>query len=88
MRDNLVSMHFSEKIALAMGLWVTFVLIISFNSGLEVFLTLILIGVLIIREITDSFTAVKSKERTDLFVYAFTVVFAIIVVRRIWEILD
>lgn len=73
---------------LAMIVWVLFALVLSIGSGLEVFLTLILIGVLIIRELTDSFTPVRVKERVDFFIYAFLVVFAIIVVRRVWEILS
>ena len=80
-------MQLSEKIALAMTVWVLFALVLAMSSGLEVFLTLILIGVLIIRELTDSFTPVRVKERVDFFIYAFLVVFAIIVVRRVWEIL-
>ena len=87
MRVHLVPMQLSEKIVLAMIVWVTFALILSFNSGIEVFLTLILIGVLVVRELTDSFTPVKTKERIDFFIYTFLVVFAIIVVRRVWEIL-
>ena len=70
-----------------MIVWVLFALVLSIGSGLEVFLTLILIGVLIIRELTDSFTPVRVKERVDFFIYAFLVVFAIIVVRRVWGIL-
>jgi hypothetical protein len=77
----------SEKIALAMTVWVLFALVLAMSSGLEVFLTLILIGVLVIRELTDSFTPVKVKERMDFFIYAFLIVFAVIVVRRVWEIL-
>jgi len=77
----------SEKIALAMTVWVLFALVLAMSSGLEVFLTLILIGVLVIRELTDSFTPVKVKERVDFFIYAFLIVFAVIVVRRVWEIL-
>ncbi|HIJ16195.1 MAG TPA: hypothetical protein HA364_00230 [Thermoplasmata archaeon] len=87
MRVHLVPMQLSEKIVFAMIVWVTFALILAFNSGIEVFLTLILIGVLVVRELTDSFTPVKTKERIDFFIYTFLVVFAIIVVRRVWEIL-
>lgn len=81
------STQLSEKIALGMALWVVFALVLAMSSGLEVFLTLILIGVLIIRELTDSFTPVRIKERMDFFIYTFLVVFAIIVIRRVWEIL-
>lgn len=80
-------MQLSEKIVLAMMIWVSFALVLSLNSGLEVFLTLILIGVLVIRELSDSFTPVRIKERMDFFIYTFLVVFAIIVIRRVWEIL-
>jgi hypothetical protein len=78
----------SEKIALAMIAWVLFSLVLALSSGLEVLLILILIGVLIIRELTDSFTPVRTKDRVDYFIYAFLLVFAIIVVRRVWEILS
>jgi len=80
-------LQLSEKIVLAMMIWVSFALVLSLNSGLEVFLTLILIGVLVIRELSDSFTPVRIKERMDFFIYTFLVVFAIIVIRRVWEIL-
>lgn len=81
-------LQLSEKIVLAMMVWVAFALVLSVGSGLEVFLTLILIGVLIVRELTDSFTPLRLKERMDFFIYTFLVVFAIIVVRRVWEILS
>ncbi|MCJ7562092.1 MAG: hypothetical protein MUO84_03665 [Thermoplasmata archaeon] len=81
-------MQLSEKIALAMLIWVFFALVLSMGAGLEVFLTLILIGVLVIRELTDSFTPLHLKDRIDFFIYTFLVVFAIIVVRRVWEILS
>ena len=40
------------------------------------------------RELTDSFTPMKTKNRVDFFIYAFLLVFAVIVIRRIWEILS
>ncbi|HUS56995.1 MAG TPA: hypothetical protein VMY17_03145 [Thermoplasmata archaeon] len=82
------SLQLSEKIVLAMFAWVVFALLLALNAGVEVLLTLILIGVLIIRELTDSFTPVRVRERVDFFIYTFLVVFAIIVVRRVWEILS
>lgn len=82
------SLQLSEKIVLAMAAWVVFALLLALSAGIEVLLTLILIGVLIIRELTDSFTPVRVRERVDFFIYTFLVVFAIIVVRRVWEILS
>ena len=80
-------MELSEKITLALIAWVLLALVLALNSGLEVLLTLILIGVLVIRELTDSFTPLHLRERIDFFIYTFLIVFAIIVVRRVWEIL-
>lgn len=80
-------MRLSEKITLALIVWVMFALLLALRSGLEVLLTLILIGVLVIRELTDSFTPIHLRERVDYFIYTFLIVFAIIVVRRVWEIL-
>lgn len=87
MRVYLIPMQLPEKMVLATLVWVAFALAISINSGLEVFLTLILIGVLVVRELADSFTTVRVKERIDFIIYAFLFVFAVIVVRRVWEIL-
>jgi hypothetical protein len=80
-------MELSEKITLALIAWVLLALVLALNSGLEVLLTLILIGVLVIRELTDSVTPLHLRERIDFFIYTFLIVFAIIVVRRVWEIL-
>ncbi|HJX04699.1 MAG TPA: hypothetical protein VJ489_02660 [Thermoplasmata archaeon] len=77
----------SNWILLSMVVCVFFALVLSLGSGIEVFLTLILIGVLVVRELMDSFTPIKIKERVDLFIYAFLAAFAVIVTRRVWEIL-
>jgi hypothetical protein len=82
-----IEARLSEKIVLAMLIWVAFALLLAGNAGLAVFPTFILIGVLVVRELTDSFTPVHIKERVDFFIYSFLIVFAIIVVRRVWEIL-
>ncbi len=82
-----IEARLSEKIGLAMLIWVAFALLLAGNAGLAVFPTFILIGVLVIRELTDSYTPVHIKERVDFFIYAFLIVFAIIVVRRVREIL-
>lgn len=74
-------MQLSEKIVLPMIVWVLLFFVLALSSGLEVLLILILIGVLIIRELTDSFTPIRTKDRVDYFIYASLTVFAIIIIK-------
>ncbi len=77
-------MLLSQKIMLAMVIWTVASTVISSGSDFEVFFTLEVIGLLIIREFVDSFATVDIKERLDLFIYAGLFVFVIIVLRRVW----
>jgi multisubunit Na+/H+ antiporter MnhG subunit len=82
-----IQARLSEKIGLAMLIWVAFALLLAGDAGLAVFPTFILIGVLVIHELSDSFTPVHIKERADFFIYAILIVFAVIFVISVWEIL-
>lgn len=77
-------MLLSQKIMLSMIIWTIASTLISSGSDFEVFFTLEVIGLLIIREFVDSFATVEIKERLDLFIYAGLFVFVVIVLRRIW----
>jgi len=79
-----IEMLLSHKIMLTMVIWTTASAVISSGSDFEVFFTLEVIGLLIIREFVDSFATVEIKERLDLFIYAGLFVFVVIVLRRIW----
>lgn len=76
-------MLLSEKLVIAVAGWVLFAYLLSWNSLLEVFVVLILIGVLIIRELTDSFTFAYIKERINLFINVGIVIFTLIVIYHI-----
>ncbi len=77
-------MLLSHKILLSMMIWTIASTILSSGSDFEVFFTLEVIGLLIIREFVDSFATIEIKERLDLFIYAGLFVFVVIVLRRIW----
>ena len=77
-------MLLSHKIMLSMMIWTIASTIISSGSDFEVFFTLEVIGLLIIREFVDSFATTDVKERLDLFIYAGLFVFVVIVLRRVW----
>jgi len=81
-------MLLSEKITVFIGLWILFVMIITGEGNLEIFFILIFIGVLIIRELSDIFTTTDLKQRMNLFIYLFLMVFILIVAKKIISILS
>ena len=76
-------MLLSEKLTFVMILLTIIFLVISGDSGLEVFVVLILIGVLILRELTESFASNDLKDRMNFFIYTGLIIFVVIVARKI-----
>ena len=81
-------MLLSEKITLIMLFMTIIFLIITVGSGLEVFVVLILIGVLILRELTESFAPNDFKDRINFFIYTGLVIFTVIVVNKVIDVLE
>ncbi|MCK4349177.1 MAG: hypothetical protein KAW47_11240 [Thermoplasmatales archaeon] len=77
----------SEKITLVIAGWILLVLFITGDANLEIFFILIFIGVLIVRELTDVFTTVNLKDRMNIFIYLFILVFIVIVGKKIISVL-
>lgn len=73
----------AEKITIFIVVWIMVVLFITGDAGLEVFLILILVGMLIAREFTDRFTTVHLKNRMNIFIYVLIIVFIVLVGSRI-----
>ena len=80
-------MFMSEKITLIIAGWIILVLFITGDSNLEIFFILIFIGVLIVRELTDVFTTINLKDRMNIFIYLFILVFILIVGKKIISVL-
>ncbi|MBU0497711.1 MAG: hypothetical protein KKC68_08880 [Candidatus Thermoplasmatota archaeon] len=80
-------MLMSEKLTLIITLWILLVLLITGTSNLEIFFILIFIGVLIVRELSDVFTTTNLKDRMNLFIYFFIIIFMVIVGQKILSIL-
>ncbi len=80
-------MFMSEKITLIIAGWILLVLFITGDSNLEIFFILIFIGVLIVRELTDVFTTINLKDRMNIFIYLFILVFILIVGKKIISVL-
>ena len=77
----------SEKITLAIAVWILVALIITGDKDLEIFFVLIFIGILIARELMNVFTTTILKDRMNIFIYLFLIIFIIIVGKKIITIL-
>lgn len=74
----------SHKIFLSMLVWTIVSVAISITAGIEVLATLELIGLLVIRELTDGFLTREIRQRMDVFIYAGLMLFVVVVLRRVW----
>lgn len=81
-------MLISEKVFLGMLIWTIVSVLISISAGIEVLLTLEVIGLLVARELTDSLLTRELRDRMDFFIYAGLFLFMVVVVRRIWLVLS
>jgi hypothetical protein len=78
----------SYKIFISMLVWTVISILISLSAGIEVLATLELIGLLVIRELTDGFLTNETRQRMDFFIYAGLVLFVVVVLRRVWLVLS
>lgn len=77
----------SEKISLIIAAWILLALFLTGAGNLEIFIIITFIGVLIIRELTDIFTTTNLKDRMNIFIYLFIIVFIVIVGKKVINIL-
>lgn len=78
----------SHKVFLSVFVWTIIAVLIALSAGVEVLVTLLLIGLLIVRELTDGFLTAELRRRMDLFIYAGLVLFVVVVLRRVWLVLS
>ncbi len=81
-------MLISHKVFLSVFVWTIIAVLIALSAGVEVLVTLLLIGLLIVRELTDGFLTSELRRRMDLFIYAGLVLFVVVVLRRVWLVLS
>jgi hypothetical protein len=78
----------SHKIFISMLVWTIISILISLSAGIEVLATLELIGLLVIRELTDGFLTNETRQRMDFFIYAGLLLFVVVVLRRVWLVIS
>jgi len=72
-----------EKITIFVAVWTIIMLFVSGDYGLEIFIILIFIGLLIAKELTDRFTTLQIKRRMNIFILIFLLFFITAVGRKI-----
>ncbi len=81
-------MHVSQKLAISMTIWTAVVLTLIGDRSVELFVILILIGLLISRELSSIYIRRSIADRLDIFIQVGIVIFIGIVMRRILSILE
>lgn len=76
-------MLISKKLTLIVALWTIFALFITGDTNLEIFLILLLIGFVVIREFSDRFITTNLKQKLNIFILGFLIVFVVIIVEKI-----
>ena len=74
------------QITLVISVWMLVMFLITGMSGtanLEIFFILVLIGFLIVKEITYEFTAAHLKNRMNVFIFLFLIAFIVLIAKKI-----
>ncbi len=80
-------MLLSEKLTLILILMTIIIIVISGDITLEVFFIIILIGILILRELIETFAPNDLKDRTNFVIYIGIIIFIVIIVNRVINVL-
>jgi len=78
----------SQKVFVGLAVWTVFSVLVSISAGLEVLLTLELIGLLIAVELTSGLLSKELRNRMEYFIYTGLLLFVVVVLRRVWLILS
>jgi len=79
---------FSQKLAGSMALWSVIALVLVGSSNLELYGIFLLIGLLICRELSTSYTKPEVGDRMDIMIYVGVLFFIVVVARNILSILE
>lgn len=70
-------------ITLALSIWILLIFFVTGSGRLETFFILIILGVLMTKELTDEFTAAYLKNRLNILILVFLILFIVIMGERI-----
>ena len=76
------------QITLIMTTWVLVMFFITGDARLEMFFILIVLGVLMVKELTDEFTTVHLRNRMSVLIFGFLIIFFTIMIQKIINFLN
>ena len=77
-----------QKIVLSMIIWVLLIFVMTINTSLEIYIILISLGIVIIKELSDEFTTSAFKFRMNFFFLIGIILFMITISQKILTILN
>ncbi len=81
-------MEISQKLAISITIWTVLILVLIGGQNTELFVIMILIGLLIARELSSVYIRPSIADRLDAFIQVGIVIFVGVVMRRILSILE
>jgi len=81
-------MEISQKLAISITIWTVLILALIGGQNTELFVIMILIGLLITRELSSIYIRPSIADRLDAFIQVGIVIFVGVVMRRILSILE
>jgi len=78
----------SEKITLVITAWILVLFFITGVEDLEIFFTLIFIGILVAKILSDLYASKKFNLRMNLVIFVFLIIYVVIIAQDIINILN
>lgn len=72
----------SEKIAITFILWIIFIYLLTGVNDIDIFLIFLFLGILLIKVLFDNLFPVQLRQKINIFIIAFLLIFIIIVIKR------
>jgi len=77
-------MLLTHKLFLGILAWTVLSVLMAASAGIEVLITLEIIGLLVARELCDGLLTNDVRDRLDFFIYAGLFLFLVVILRRVW----
>ncbi|HDP96234.1 MAG TPA: hypothetical protein ENN25_00870 [Euryarchaeota archaeon] len=79
-----IRMLLTHKLFLGILAWTVLSVLMAASAGIEVLITLEIIGLLVARELCDGLLTNDVRDRLDFFIYAGLFLFLVVILRRVW----
>jgi DNA-directed RNA polymerase subunit RPC12/RpoP len=78
----------AEKIALILILWIVFIYVLTGVNDIDIFFIFVYLGILLMKVFSTDYISSRLKQKINVFVIAFLVIFIIVIARRILTIVN